>query len=96
MERDDRPTHRFRYDEGEPQPEQLRGEETWLDDAIPAHVRAYIYRTGAALVPILTGYGAVSESDAGLWLGLLGALMAVGTGTLAASHTRADRRGGGR
>jgi hypothetical protein len=56
--------------------------------------RAYIYRIGTALLPLLILYGVVSEAEAALWVGVLAAVLAVGEGALAAKHTstKADRR----
>ncbi|MGG7466050.1 phage holin [Plantibacter sp. YIM 135347] len=46
--------------------------------------RGYIYRILLAASPIATGYGIVTEQQAGLWLGLAGAVLGL---TLAAVNT---------
>lgn len=59
-------------------------------------MRAYLYRIGVALVPLLVGYGVVAESQAALWLGLLGAVLATGEVALAAAHTSTRQSDRGR
>lgn len=56
--------------------------------------RAYIYRIGVALMPILVGYGVLAENDVASWLGLLGAVLGMSTNVLASVHTstKADRQ----
>lgn len=49
--------------------------------------RAWLYRIGAALVPILVAYGVIADTDAALWLGLLGAVLATGDLVVASVHT---------
>ena len=43
--------------------------------------RAWIYRVLVAVLPILTVYGVVNESDVVLWLNLAAALLGVGLAT---------------
>lgn len=54
---------------------------------MPEHVRAYIYRLGTPVGALLIFYGIISEAEAALWLGLLGAVMMVGEGAMAALNT---------
>lgn len=49
--------------------------------------RAYLYRVSIAVQPILVGYGLLSDSNAALWLGLVGAVLGVGTNVAAAANT---------
>ena len=49
--------------------------------------RAYAYRIGVAVVPLLVAYGAINERDAALWLGLLGAVLGLG---MAAMNTSTE------
>lgn len=49
--------------------------------------RAWIYRVGMAVVPLLVAYGLVDESTAGLWLGVLGAILGFSLPALAAANT---------
>lgn len=49
--------------------------------------RRWFYRVGAAVLLLLAGYGVVSESAVGLWLGLLGAVVGLET---AARHVPED------
>ena len=49
--------------------------------------RAYMYRVGVAVVPVLVAYGAINERDAALWLGLLGAVLGLG---MAAMNTSTE------
>lgn len=58
---------------------------------IPRHVRAWLYRTAVAAVPLLTAYGVVDDGTAARWLGLLGALLGLGTAGLAAANTPRGR-----
>ena len=53
--------------------------------------RAYLYRIGTALIPLLIVYGVVSEAEAALWVGVLGAVLAAGEGALATKHTSTKR-----
>ena len=57
------------------------------ENVIPEKTRAWIYRLSVAAVPLLTGYGLVSETKAGLWLGLIGAALGLGTSVLASANT---------
>ncbi len=59
------------------------------ESVIPEKTRAWIYRVATALVPILTGYGVIEDSKAALWIGLVGAVLGLGTGALAAANTGA-------
>ena len=54
--------------------------------------RKYLYAIGAAVVAVLVGYGVVGEGDSALWLGLLGAVLAVGELSMAAAHTGTGKR----
>ena len=58
-----------------------------MEDKIPQPVRAWLYRIGAAVVPLLVFYGVLAEDAAALWLGVLGAVLGFGQATLAAVHT---------
>lgn len=58
-----------------------------MEDRIPQPVRAWLYRIGAAVVPLLVFYGVLAEDAAALWLGVLGAILGFGQATLAAVHT---------
>jgi len=58
-----------------------------VEDKIPQPVRAWLYRIGTAVVPILVFYGVLAENAAALWIGLLGAVLGFGQATLAAAHT---------
>ena len=58
---------------------------------LPARTRKRLYRIGAALVPLLVAYGVIGESEASLWVGLAGAVLAAGEGTMAARHTNDDQ-----
>lgn len=49
-------------------------------------VRTYLYRVSVLAIPALTAYGAISDSTAGLVLGLVGAVLSAGPGTLAAAN----------
>lgn len=40
--------------------------------------RAYIYRVSLAVLPLLTAYGIVQESDVPLYIGLVAAILNVG------------------
>lgn len=51
------------------------------------HVRAWLYRVATAVVPLLVAYGVVAESEAALWIGLAGAVLAAGEGALASAFT---------
>lgn len=50
--------------------------------------RAYLYRVFTAVVPILVTYGVLSDGDASLYLGLAGAVLALGEGALASANTK--------
>lgn len=58
---------------------------------IPTHIRAYIYRVSIAVIPLLIMYGVLSESDAALVLGLVAAVLDLGTNVLAAANTSTAR-----
>jgi len=58
-----------------------------LDEA----TRGYIYRIATAVQPLLIAYGVFNESTAGLWLGLLAAVLALGTNGLASVNTSTKR-----
>lgn len=57
------------------------------ESVIPEKTRAWIYRISMALVPVLTGYGVISEGKAALWLGLIGAVLGTGASLMATAHT---------
>jgi hypothetical protein len=57
------------------------------ESVIPQKTRAWIYRVSLALVPVLTGYGVISDSKAALWLGVIGAVLGLGTNALASANT---------
>jgi hypothetical protein len=44
--------------------------------------RVYLYLVGLALAPILVSYGYISKEDVPLWLGLLLAVLGLGTATV--------------
>lgn len=50
-------------------------------------VRAWMYRVGMAVVPLLVVYGLLDDSTAGLWLGVLGAALGFGLPAVAAANT---------
>jgi hypothetical protein len=58
---------------------------------IDERTRAYVYRVLLAVVPLLVGYGLLAEGQAALWIGLAGALLAVGGDALAVKHTSTER-----
>lgn len=49
--------------------------------------RRWLYGIAVAVIPILTVYGIVAESDAALWIGLAGAVLGTGVPALAAVNT---------
>lgn len=49
--------------------------------------RAWIYRIAIAAVPLLVMYGLVEDSQAALWLGVIGAILGTGTNVLASANT---------
>lgn len=51
------------------------------------NVRKYIYSLGTPIGALLVFYGIVSEEEFALWLSLLGAVLLVGEGAMAAFHT---------
>lgn len=57
---------------------------------LPAKARRRAYRILAALIPLLVTYGVLAEGQAPLWMGLAGAVLAVGEGAMAARHTPRD------
>lgn len=58
---------------------------------MPEHVRAYIYRLGTPVAALLMFYGVIGETEASLWLGLLGAALMVGEGAIASMNTSTKR-----
>ena len=58
-----------------------------MNDKVPQEVRAWLYRVGAAVVPLLVFYGVLADDAAALWLGVLGAILGFSQATLAAVHT---------
>lgn len=62
------------------------------ESMIPERTRAWIYRVGMAVFPVLTGYGLLDDSKAALWLGLLGAVLGFGANAMAAANTSTKRR----
>lgn len=66
-----------------------------MNDKIPQEVRAWLYRIGAAVVPLLVFYGVLAEDAASLWLGVLGAVLGFGQAALAAVHTPTHPEPGG-
>jgi len=58
-----------------------------VEDKIPQPVRAWLYRIGTAVVPLLVFYGVLAENAAALWVGLLGAVLGFGQSAMAAAHT---------
>ena len=57
------------------------------DFHIPWRVRAYMYRVLLAGVPLLIGFSLLTESQAGYLVGLLGAVLGLGTAT---AYTETD------
>ena len=51
--------------------------------------RAWLYRIGVAAVPLLVGYGILTEEAASQWLGLAGAALGLIQSAVAAAHTPA-------
>lgn len=49
--------------------------------------RAYLYRVGTAVIPLLVALSLLTEDIAQLVLGIVAAVLAVGEGALAARHT---------
>lgn len=62
---------------------------------LPDRVRTYIYTLGTPAFALLVFYGLLTEQAASLWLGLLGAVLQVGEGTVAAINrpTKGKRNG---
>lgn len=56
-----------------------------------ARTRAYLYRIGTALIPLLITLGVLAEDVASDVLLLLAAVLAVGEGALASAHTSTSR-----
>ncbi|MGB3301770.1 MAG: hypothetical protein WBA98_03690 [Gordonia sp. (in: high G+C Gram-positive bacteria)] len=54
--------------------------------ALKPEQRQYIYVTLTALLPILAGFGYITESDIGMWLALAAAVLGAGGTALAAKH----------
>jgi hypothetical protein len=48
---------------------------------IPVHVRAWLYRVLTAAVPLMIGYGVVSEQQSVLWVSLVASVLGTGTAT---------------
>jgi hypothetical protein len=55
------------------------------------NTRAYIYRVAVAVMPLLILYGVISEQAAALWVGVLAAVLSVGSSSLAAKNTPTGR-----
>lgn len=53
--------------------------------------RAYAYRVIVALGALAVGYGLISEAELAQWLGLAGAVLALGGDVLAVKHTSTRR-----
>lgn len=51
---------------------------------LPPHVRRWVYLVALAVLPLLIAYGILDESQAPLWIALLGAIFVPG---LAARNT---------
>lgn len=49
--------------------------------------RAWIYRIGVATIPLLVGYGILTEEAASDWLALFGAALGLAQSALAAANT---------
>lgn len=62
---------------------------------LPERVRTYIYTLGTPISALLVFYGLLTDQAASLWLGLLGAVLQVGEGTVAALNrpTKGKRNG---
>lgn len=58
-----------------------------MDRVFSEPVRAWLYRVGMAVVPILVAYGLLDDGTAGLWLGVLGAALGFSLPALAAVNT---------
>jgi hypothetical protein len=52
------------------------------DPHIPYRVRAYMYRVLLAVVPLLISFSLITEFQAGYIVGLLGAVLGLGTATV--------------
>lgn len=52
-------------------------------------VRRYIYSLGTPVGALLVFYGLLTEQEVSLWMSLVGAVLLVGEGALAAFHTPA-------
>lgn len=50
-------------------------------------VRAYVYGISIPLIALLVGVGVVTDGTAGLILNLVGAILGLGTSTLAVANT---------
>ena len=61
-----------------------------VGELIPARWRRWAYRVGMAAVPLLVFYGLVADAAAGLWLGLLGAVIGAAELEMAARHVPRD------
>jgi hypothetical protein len=58
-----------------------------MDRVFSEPVRAWLYRVGMAVVPLLVTYGLLDEGTSGLWVGVLGAALGFGVPALAAANT---------
>jgi hypothetical protein len=54
---------------------------------VSQNVRRYIYSLGTPVGALLVFYGIASEEEFALWLSLLGAVLLVGEGAMAAAFT---------
>ncbi|MFF5793669.1 hypothetical protein ACFY5D_16610 [Paeniglutamicibacter sp. NPDC012692] len=52
--------------------------------------RKWIYGIATAAIPLLIGYGALTAATGGLWLVLVGAILGVGTNSLASANTKPE------
>lgn len=66
----------------------MTSDEHVLDDVVPRRWRRYLREVLTAVTPILVGYGVISESDAALWTGLVGAILATGAQAASARNLR--------
>lgn len=58
-----------------------------MDKVFSQPTRAWLYRVGMAVVPLLVAYGLIDEGTAGLWLGVLGAALGFSLSALATANT---------
>lgn len=52
-----------------------------MNDLIPVSIRRRLYPIALAVSLLAVGYGLITEEQAGLWLGLVTALVGTGTAT---------------